>query len=35
MYLVLRNVSRAVDAHGPAIENMGVDHGRVQILMAH
>lgn len=35
MYLVLRNVSRAADAHGPTIENMGVDHGHVQILMAH
>ena len=25
MYLVLRNVSRAADPHGPALENMGVD----------
>jgi hypothetical protein len=32
---LLRNVRGVVDAHGPVIENMGGDHGRVQILMAH
>lgn len=32
---MLRNLCRAADAHRPAIENMGVDNGRVEILMVH
>ena len=35
MHPRLRNVRMPPDAHGSAIEHVGIDHGRVQILMAH